>query len=144
MILLDTTILVYAVTRGDPFHEPCRALLESIEDGSVRAQTTVEVIQEFAHVRTRFTDRSRAVRDATEYAAVLEPLVRPTPEDLHFGLHLFAGISNLGAFDAVLAAAALGRDLPLASADRGFREVAGLESLDPAEKDFLDLARALS
>lgn len=45
MILLDTTILVYAVGTDHHLREPCRQLLEGVRDGRLRACTTVEVIQ---------------------------------------------------------------------------------------------------
>ena len=53
MIVLDTTVLIYAVGSEHPLREPCRGLVEAITDGRVEATTTVEVIQEFVHVRAR-------------------------------------------------------------------------------------------
>ncbi len=56
-----------------------------------------------------------------------------TREDLEWGLTLFESHRALGAFDALLAAAALAREAEaLVSADRAFGEVTGLRHVDPA------------
>jgi hypothetical protein len=142
MIVLDTTILVYGVGGEHPLREPCRELLTQVRDGIVRASTTVEVVQEFAHVRSRRRPRAEAAARARDYARGLSPLVRPDEEDVVGGLDLFAGVSSLGPFDAVLAAAARRRGWALASADRSFGDVRGLAYLDPSSPTFLDEVRA--
>ena len=53
MIVLDTTVLVYAKGIDHPLRQPCRKLIDLIADGRIEATTTVEVIQEFVHVRAR-------------------------------------------------------------------------------------------
>lgn len=106
MIVLDTTVLVYAVGAEHPLRDPCRRLVEAIADGQLEATTTVEVIQEFAHVRSRRRGRSDAARLSNDYAELLAPLITVSPEDLRAGLTLFEHHERLGAFDAVLAATA--------------------------------------
>ena len=111
MIVLDTTVLVYAIGAEHPLRDPCRRLVEAIGAGHVEATTTVEVIQELVHVRARRRSRADAARQGRSYAALLAPLIRPTPEDLTDGLALFEAHESLGAFDAVLAASALAAEL---------------------------------
>lgn len=136
MILLDTTVLVYAVGEEHPFREPCRRILRAHGEGRIEAVTTVEVIQEFTHVRARRRSRSDAVELARHYSAAL-PLQMVHPADLALGLELFARHTTLGAFDSVLAAVAINRQAEaLVSADRAFSEVPNLRWVDP-------LARAL-
>ncbi|MFC0082248.1 type II toxin-antitoxin system VapC family toxin [Aciditerrimonas ferrireducens] len=53
MILLDTTVLVYASGTPHPLREAARGLLEMIRDDVVQATTSVEVIQEFTQVCAR-------------------------------------------------------------------------------------------
>ncbi|MGH9090535.1 MAG: type II toxin-antitoxin system VapC family toxin [Acidimicrobiales bacterium] len=142
MIVLDTTILVYAVGTEHPLRDPARALVASVRDGDLRATTTVEVVQEFAHVRARRRTRADAAARAVEYATGLSPLVQPDQEDLLEGLGLFRDAVHLGPFDAVLAATARRRGWALASADRSFGEVGGLVHLDPSSVSFLDQALA--
>lgn len=141
MILVDTTMLVYAVGGEHPLRAPARALVELVRDGAARAATTVEVIQEFAHVRSRRRPRAEAAALAREYAVGFSPLARPGDEDVLRGLELFAVSDGLGPFDAVLAATALRRDWALVSADRSFGRVAGLSYLDPSSPNFVERAR---
>lgn len=60
MIVLDTTVLVYAKGAEHPLRDPCRDLVAAIADERIAATTTAEVIQEFVHVRARRRDRSDA------------------------------------------------------------------------------------
>lgn len=138
MILVDTTVLAYAVGTDHHLREPCRLLLEGVRDGRVRACTTVEVVQEFAHVRARRRPRPEAAARAREYALGFSPLIRPDEDDLSHGLDIFAATASLGPFDAVLAAVALRRRWALASADRAFDDVDGLRHLDPSSPTFAD------
>ncbi|MGI8729196.1 MAG: type II toxin-antitoxin system VapC family toxin [Solirubrobacteraceae bacterium] len=121
MIVLDTTVLVYAVGSDHPLREPCRELIGAIASGRLRATTTVEVLQEFAHVRARRRDRDDAARRAGEYLDLLAPLLVVGEDDLREGMRLFARGERLGAFDAVLAAAASRSSADaLVSADAAF------------------------
>jgi predicted nucleic acid-binding protein len=131
VIILDTTVLAYAVGDEHPLREPCRAVLAAHADGRVEATTTVEVVQEFAHIRARRRTRRDAIELARLYAAAFDLLIT-TPEDLDRGLDLFEQHAEVGAFDAVLAAVALERQVEaLVSADRAFASVPGLPWVDP-------------
>lgn len=131
MILLDTTVLVYAVGDDHELRAPARAVVEAVERGTVRATTTVEAIQELVHVRARRRSRSDAATLGRAYATLLAPLLQPTEDDLRDGLRLFEREESLGAFDAVLAAAAIGGGVDaLVSADRSFGAVRGLRWVD--------------
>lgn len=132
MIVLDTTVLVYAKGAGHALRDPCRRLVTAVADGSIKATTTVEVIQEFAHVRARRYDAAEAAVLAREYAELLAPLVLVTPEHLDRGLTMFERSGSLGAFDSVLGAAALdGGAERLVSADRAFASVTDLPHTFP-------------
>lgn len=131
MIVLDTTILAYAVGGQHPLRDPCRRLLVAHGDGRVEATTTVEVIQEFVHIRAPRRTRPDAVRIARQYVTALSPLVT-TADDLDRGLGLFERHPALGTFDAVLAAVALNRGADaLVSADRAFGSIPELPWVDP-------------
>lgn len=135
MILLDTTVLTYAVGVEHPLREPCRRLLRAHGDGRIEATTTIEVVQEFLHVRARGRSRQDAVALAHHYMAAF-PLLVTRAEDLELGLALFERHPALGAFDAVLAAVGLNQRVEaLVSADRAFGEVPSLRWVDPATED---------
>ena len=127
MIALDTTVLLYAVGTEHRYREPARAIVAALGEGAIRATTTVEVIQEFAQVRSRRRDREDASRLARQFVQLLAPLLPVEDEHLDLGLTLFERKGALRAFDAVLAATALGSGIDvLVSADRAFAEVPGL------------------
>jgi uncharacterized protein len=132
VIILDTTVLVYAVGDEHPLREPCRRLLAAHASATIEATTTIEVLQEFAHIRARRRTREDAAALTRSYAAALEPIVT-TLADLDAGLSLFEAHPELGAFDAVLAAVAVGRGADaLVSADRAFASVPNLRWVDPS------------
>ena len=132
MILLDTTVLVYAKGEDHPLRDPCRELIAAVADRRIEATTTIEVIQEFVHVRARRRDRRDAATLGRDYSELLSPLLSPTADDLGAGLALFERSGKLGAFDAVLAACAAraGMDA-LVSADSAFAGVPEISHLIP-------------
>lgn len=139
MIVLDTTVLAYAVGDAHPLRDPCRRILDAHGDGRIDATTTVEVIQEFAHIRARRRTRADAAMLARQFLSAFNVLVT-TPDDLEHGMTLFTDNPDLGAFDAVLAAVALNRGAEaLVSADRAFASVAGLPWIDPGSPALLGL-----
>jgi predicted nucleic acid-binding protein len=136
VILLDTTVLVHALGDDHPLRQPCRALIDAIGDGGLRATTTVEVIQEFAHVRSRRHGRADAAALARRFADLLSPLHGLDEDDLRVSLDLFVAHDSLGPFDAVLAATVLRNDHidMLVSTDRAFGHVRDLEWADPSRE----------
>ncbi len=138
LIVVDTTILLYSVGEDHPLQEPCRALVNAL-GGGFDATTTVEVIQEFAHVRSLRRPRTNATELARTFAQLLGPLLSPTADDLGDGLNLFEAVVELGSFDCVLAASCVRRSATVVSADRAFRQVPGLDYLDPASPEFAAL-----
>jgi hypothetical protein len=141
VILLDTSVLVYAVGSAHPLRAACRRIVEAIRDGWLQASTTAEVIHEFAQVRARGRSRADARRIRRRYLELLSPVVLVEERDVRTGLDLLQRHHALGAFDAVLAAVAINRAAEaLISTDAGVR---GLRHVDPAtpELDRL-LARA--
>ena len=133
MIILDTTVLCYALGDQHPLREPSRRLLRAHADGLIHATTTVEVVQEFVHVRARRRTGADAAALGRAYARAFDLLVT-SADDLHLGLTLFERHHPLvGAFDAVLAAVALNRRADyFVSADSAFGVIPDLHWIDPA------------
>jgi predicted nucleic acid-binding protein len=135
MIVLDTSVLVYAVGEEHPLREPCRRILQAHGSGAIEAATTIGAIAEFAHVRARRRSRSDAAALANHYRMAL-PIVETTGTDLDVALDLFERHDRLNMLDAVLAATAIANDADaLVSADRGFRGIPRLRWIDPASSD---------
>ena len=139
MIVLDTTVLVYAKGGTHPLRQPCRALMEAVALKAIEATTTPEVIQEFTHVRARRTGRAVAAGEARDLVGALSPLLTIDAVDVTLGLRIYEETPAIGSFDAILCAAAIALSADaLVSADRGFAAVRGLRHLDPAARDFLE------
>ena len=132
MIVLDTTVLVYAVGVDHPLREPCQQLIRAIAGGTILATTTIEVVQEFTHVRARRRDRKDAAELARDYIELLSPLLIVEETDLREGLRLYGEGTGFGLFDAVLAAAshAAGAEA-LVSADTGFSGIETIQHVVP-------------
>jgi uncharacterized protein len=132
MIVLDTTVLVYAVGVPHPLAEPCRRIVEGIRERRIDATTTVEVLQEFAHVRARRRSRGDAAALTGEFLELLAPLLVVEEQQLRSGLVLYQRTERLRAFDSVLAATALNAGAEaLVSADVSFAEVRNLRHVFP-------------
>jgi predicted nucleic acid-binding protein len=142
VILLDTTVLVYAKGQDHPLRDPCLELIQAIAEQRIDATTTIEVVQEFVHVRARRRDRSDAAALGRDYAELLTPLLSVTAQDLNSGLALFERTRGLGAFDAVLAASAARNGITaVVSADSGFADVPEISHVVP---DFHGLSSLLA
>lgn len=131
MIVLDTTVLVYAVGTDHPLRAPCLRLLDGVRGRQVEATTTIEVVQEFVHVRAQRRTRQDAAALGRDFARLLAPLLAPTASDLIDGLGIFESQPTLGCFDSTLAATCLSRSGKLVSADIAFANVPGLVHLVP-------------
>lgn len=131
MILLDTTVLVYAKGADHRFRDPCRDLITAIAAGRIEATTTPEVVQEFVHVRVRRRGRADAAALGRSYAELLAPLRIVTADHLDRGLTVFETVPSIGAFDAVLAAVAKSAGATLVSADAAFGDVPDISHVVP-------------
>lgn len=137
MIVLDTTILVYATGDAHPLRNDSLRLLEAIAAGRIEGTTTVEVIQEFTHVRARRQGRAEAAKSARSFADLLAPLLVIQEATVEAGLRLFERSKSLGAFDSFLAATAIASDADaLVSADRAFSSVSRLAHIVPGTAEF--------
>lgn len=132
----DTAIFVYALGADHPYRNPCRRLVSLAADGHLQGEASVELLQEFVHVRWRRRGyRQQAVREAADIAALCE-LHDLTETDLRRALRLFEAAESLNMRDAIHAATALNRGVSLiVSPDSGFDEVPGLTRLDPADAE---------
>ncbi len=129
MIVVDTTVLVYAVGTEHPLKEPCKSLISNRMDSLT---TTAGVIQEFVHVRSRRRPRSEAVALAAAYLNLFSPLLDVPEPAVRDALDLLEEHQDLGAFDAVLAATArMAGCEALVTADRAFASVADLAVVFP-------------
>lgn len=129
--LYDTGVFLYATGAEHRYRAPCREIVQLAADGRLLGEASVELVQEYVHVRARRSgERGDAVRGG-RYVSQLCRLHALEPDDLSLGASLFELSPRLQMRDAV-AATALNRGVHLIlSPDRAFDEVAGLERVDP-------------
>lgn len=134
MIVLDSTVLLYAKGAEHPLREPCRQLVDMVIGGRLSATTTTEVLQEVAHVHSKRRPRMVGAALARDYATLLSPLLVTEEAALRRGLDLYENHAGLGSFDAVLAATAMeSLAEAVVSADSDFAQVDGLVHLTPVQ-----------
>jgi predicted nucleic acid-binding protein len=120
MILLDTSVLVYAVGEAHKQRTPCQRIVNAIVAGELDASTTPQVIQEFVHVYGRRRGRAEAAARAADWVDLLSPLVDADADGVREALAWFAD-TDLDATDAFLAAVThLGDGTRLVSTDPDF------------------------
>ncbi len=133
---IDSNVFLYATGGEHGLREPCRAILEAIGESRLSGETSVEVVQEAAHVRVRRTGmRMEAIRLAQLIgrACTVHPV---DADDLARALAVYEADDRLSLRDALHAAVALGRELPaIVSADGDFDRVPGLRRVDPADRN---------
>jgi len=131
-LLVDSSIIAYALGAESAWKDPCRELLLAIGRGEYDGFASVEMIQELVHHRLRVTgDRLRAVADGRDVAAGLTVLPF-TQAVLDEALRLIESSAAIRGRDAVHAATALVHGIPtIASTDPAFDAVPGLTRLVP-------------
>lgn len=134
--LYDTNVFVYALGGAGPYREPCRAIVEHAAAGRLDGEASADLVQEFLHQRLRQTgDRTLAVAAARRVPALCR-LHDVRADDVGLALLLFETHERLTARDATFAAVALNRGVDaILSADRDFDGVAGLERIDPLDRE---------
>jgi len=130
-VLIDSSILAYALGDPGPRREPCRAYLQSVTAGAGRAYASVEALQETLHHRIRRTGNPRAAASEIRDIAPLLVVLDFDREILERAVDLVERTSVRGR-DAVHAATALAYGIDkIASADRAFDGIPGLIRIDP-------------
>jgi predicted nucleic acid-binding protein len=105
------------------------------ERGAISGEASIELVHEFAYVRSRHVARAMAVNDARDIGATsrLHPVDRA---DIERALELWGVYRRLDMRDAIFAAQALNRDIDaILSTDSGFDDIPGLQRIDPADAE---------
>lgn len=134
-VFVDSNVPMYVAGRDHPLREPARRFLARVRTGEVEAYTSTEVLQEILY-RYFGLRRADLAHEVYELFVQLCPVVLPvTLADTDRARTLLRAVDGLSVRDAVHAGVALNHDIPrIASFDRGFERVAGLERL-PLETD---------
>jgi uncharacterized protein len=132
--LYDTPVFLYALGVEHRYRAPCREIVRLAAAGRLLGDASVELVQEFVHVRARRREgRGEAAAAGREVSAMcrLHPL---EADDLRLGLDLFEQSGRLQMREALHAATALNRGIGLiVTTDRAFEGLPGLERVDPLD-----------
>lgn len=130
-VLIDASILIYALGDADPRREPCRRFLRDATSGSGRAYASVEMFQETLHHRLRRTGRRDVAVSELREAAPMFVTLNFDHEILEMALNLVE-TSHVRGRDAVHAATALAYGIEtIASSDPAFDGIPGIRRVDP-------------
>jgi uncharacterized protein len=139
-VFIDTNIFVYAIGKAHKYRNPCRTIVQQLATGEVRGEMSVEVVQEFTHIRRRQGFADSVIR-SREIIAVVAKVHAAELRDLDTALMLIEKYDNLPVRDAMHAASAINRGITsILSTDKDFDEVHEIERIDPAD---LTAVRAL-
>ena len=129
-VFVDSNVPMYVAGRDHPLREPALRFLARVRTGEVEAYTSTEVLQEILY-RYFGLRRADLAHEVYELFVQLCPVVLPvTLADTDRARALLRTVDGLSVRDAVHAGVALNHDIPrIASFDRGFERVAGLERL---------------
>lgn len=133
-VLVDANVFIYALGAEHPYREACRDVVAALARGEVQAETSVEILQEVAHVRRRRKGGADAAARAREILAWDLPVHEFDVDDLERALGLIERDDSLPVRDAVHAAMALNREIgAVLSTDRDFDRIEGLTRIDPGD-----------
>lgn len=135
-VFVDTNVFLYALGTSHPYRDPCRTLVGKLARREIAGETSVEVLQEFMHVRRRRgPGMDEAVMRTREIMAWDLPLHEVGEDDLRLALELLTASGRLPVRDAVHAATARNRGIDvILSTDRDFDSMPGFDRIDPADE----------
>jgi uncharacterized protein len=129
-VFVDSNVPMYVAGRDHPLREPALRFLARVRSGEIEAYTSTEVLQEILY-RYFGLRRADLAHEVYELFVQLCPVVLPvTLADTDRARALLRTVDGLSVRDAIHAGVALNHDIQrVASFDRGFERVAGLERL---------------
>jgi predicted nucleic acid-binding protein len=131
---LDTAVFMYAGGSEHPHRDSCRAILRQVDEGTLDATTSVEVVQEILH---RFLAIRRPEVGAAMAGQVMDafaPVLPVTHGVMRRVPRLVVAYPRLSARDLIHVATCIGEGIDtIVSPDRGFDQVREVRRLDPAE-----------
>lgn len=110
--------------------------MQLASEGALHGEASVELVQEFLHVRHRRTGNRASAASEARWVAALCTLLPVDLPDLTLAVSLFESVDGLGPRDAVRAATALNQGIDaFLTADTAFDGVPGLERIDPRDAE---------
>ncbi|HEV2753084.1 MAG TPA: type II toxin-antitoxin system VapC family toxin [Solirubrobacteraceae bacterium] len=138
-VFLDANVFLYAVGTAQRERDVCRGVLELAVDGQLEGETSVEVVQEVAHVRARRLGLVDAVARGRWALALGLSVHAVEARDLERAFDLLEQVAGGHIRDALHAATALNRGVTsILSADRAFDAFPGVRRVDPTDGEAVE------
>jgi hypothetical protein len=132
LIFLDTNIFVYAAGASHAQRPACAAILRGVANGSIRATTNTEVVQEILYLYTRRGERDKGLSLARDIIFLFPELLPVTGHDVLLACDLMRRYAALGPRDAIHAATMLANTISkVASVDEDFDIIGGIQRVSP-------------
>lgn len=133
--LFDTTVFVHALGGDHPYRDPCRAILEQMQEGRLSGELSIELIHEFAYVRSRRGVSRQSAAESARDVARMAPVHKVASNDIERALDLWCKYERLDMRDAIFAAQAMNRGIQsIVSTDKDFDAIEGLTRVDPMDQ----------
>ncbi len=134
MKLLDANVAIYAVGSFHPYREPCRRILQVVDEEVHDYLTDSEVFQEILHVMHRRNRSSVGFGLVSGLSWSLRSVIPIGSAEINAAMGLLREYPQIDVRDAIHAAVVQLHGLEgVVSADRGFDVIRGVTRFDPME-----------
>lgn len=133
-VFLDSNVFLYAAGAEHPHKAACIEILRAVSEGRLKANTSVEVVQEILYVYLRRGLRQEAERLCGNVMKLFPALLPVTREDMLGAMSLVSRYEGLPARDLIHAACMIHNGMDtIVSVDRHFDQMAELIRLEPGD-----------
>jgi predicted nucleic acid-binding protein len=131
-MFLDANVFLHAIGQAGELREACGRILRRIADGSLKATTNTEVVQEVLHVLIRRGHRDDALAQARNITLLFPDMIPIEREDVLATCGLLGRHPALSVRDALHTASALRAGLDqVISVDSDFDQIREVRRVDP-------------
>lgn len=134
MKLLDANIVIYSLGRDHSYREPCRAIINRLEERPHGYAVDAEMLQEVLYVFSNRRDNETGAEVVTRLLDLFPDVIPITGAEIRTAAQLIRQPPRLSVRDAIHAAVALEHGLEgIVSSDKAFDQIPGLRRFDPME-----------
>ena len=134
MKLLDANIVIYSLGRDHPYREPCRAIINQLEERPHDYAVDAEMLQEILYVFSNRGDIKSGVEAVLRLLDLFPDVIPITGAEIGTATRLIGQPPRLSVRDAIHAAVALEHGLEgIVTADKDFEHIPGLRRFDPMD-----------
>lgn len=131
-VFLDTAVIMYAAGREHPLRGPCQEILERVNDRTLDATTSAEVVAEILHRFVALRQPAIGAAMARDALDLFSPVLPVTDAVMRRLPDLVLRYRDLAARDLIHVATCVEEGIvEIVSPDRGFDDVAEVRRIAP-------------